>query len=85
MSLYARQLNINDLERSLAVETAAFPPAEAATREKVVRSITDPKTTNFCAWHVEAAVRALEGDVRALGREAAGHTGSCTGLHITSR
>lgn len=43
MSLYARQLNINDLERSLAVETAAFPPAEAATREKVVRSITDPR------------------------------------------
>ncbi|KAF4495079.1 Polyamine N-acetyltransferase 1 [Fusarium agapanthi] len=36
MSLYARQLNINDLERSLAVETAAFPPAEAATREKVI-------------------------------------------------
>jgi hypothetical protein len=40
MSLYARQLNINDLERSLAVETAAFPPAEAATREKVVISMT---------------------------------------------
>ncbi|KAF5679516.1 hypothetical protein FCIRC_6129 [Fusarium circinatum] len=36
MSLYARQLNIDDLERSLAVETAAFPPAEAATREKVI-------------------------------------------------
>lgn len=43
MSLYARQLNIYDLERSLAVETAAFPPAEAATREKVVRFIADPK------------------------------------------
>lgn len=35
MSLYVRQLNINDLEKSLVVETAAFPPAEAATREKV--------------------------------------------------
>lgn len=35
MALYIRQLNINDLERSLVVETAAFPPAEAATREKV--------------------------------------------------
>ncbi|KAM0558236.1 hypothetical protein ACHAPJ_004923 [Fusarium lateritium] len=35
MSLYVRQLNINDLERSLVVETAAFPPAEAATREKI--------------------------------------------------
>ncbi|KAF5016762.1 hypothetical protein F66182_11446 [Fusarium sp. NRRL 66182] len=35
MSLYIRQLNLNDLEPSLAVETAAFPPAEAATREKI--------------------------------------------------
>lgn len=35
MSLYVRQLTIDDLERSLVVETAAFPPAEAATREKV--------------------------------------------------
>ncbi|KAF9773942.1 hypothetical protein IL306_008155 [Fusarium sp. DS 682] len=40
MSLYARQLNINDLERSLAVETAAFPPAEAATREKIEYRLT---------------------------------------------
>lgn len=35
MALYIRQLDIGDLERSLVVETAAFPPAEAATREKV--------------------------------------------------
>ncbi|RBR11640.1 uncharacterized protein FIESC28_08867 [Fusarium coffeatum] len=35
MSLYVRQLSINDLEESLVVETAAFPPAEAATREKI--------------------------------------------------
>ncbi|ENH65255.1 Polyamine N-acetyltransferase 1 [Fusarium oxysporum f. sp. cubense race 1] len=40
MSLYARQLNINDLERSLAVETAAFPPAEAATRQKIEYRLT---------------------------------------------
>ncbi|KAF4344287.1 polyamine n-acetyltransferase 1 [Fusarium beomiforme] len=40
MSLYARQLNINDLERSLSVETAAFPPAEAATREKIEYRLT---------------------------------------------
>lgn len=38
MSLYFRQLSINDLEESLVVETAAFPPAEAATREKVRKS-----------------------------------------------
>ncbi|RGP60419.1 hypothetical protein FLONG3_10885 [Fusarium longipes] len=40
MSLYVRQLNINDLERSLVVETAAFPPAEAATREKIEYRLT---------------------------------------------
>jgi hypothetical protein len=32
---YIRQLTIQDLDECLAVETAAFPPAEAATREKV--------------------------------------------------
>ncbi|EEU41506.1 uncharacterized protein NECHADRAFT_87656 [Fusarium vanettenii 77-13-4] len=40
MALYIRQLNINDLERSLVVETAAFPPAEAATREKIEYRLT---------------------------------------------
>ncbi|KAK7211492.1 hypothetical protein V2G26_018670 [Clonostachys chloroleuca] len=35
MALYIRELDIGDLERSLVVETAAFPPAEAATREKI--------------------------------------------------
>ena len=39
MPLYVRQLSINDLEESLVVETAAFPPAEAATREKVREAI----------------------------------------------
>ncbi|UPK99667.1 hypothetical protein LCI18_010602 [Fusarium solani-melongenae] len=40
MALYVRQLNINDLERSVVVETAAFPPAEAATREKIEYRLT---------------------------------------------
>ncbi|KAF5673429.1 acetyltransferase [Fusarium heterosporum] len=40
MSLYVRQLDIDDLERSLVVETAAFPPAEAATREKIEYRLT---------------------------------------------
>ncbi|KAJ4325903.1 hypothetical protein N0V84_003289 [Fusarium piperis] len=40
MALYIRQLNINDLERSLVVETAAFPPAEAASREKIEYRLT---------------------------------------------
>ncbi|KIL90496.1 acetyltransferase [Fusarium avenaceum] len=40
MSLYVRQLTIDDLERSLVVETAAFPPAEAATREKIDYRLT---------------------------------------------
>lgn len=40
MALYIRQLSINDLERSLVVETAAFPPAEAATREKIEYRLT---------------------------------------------
>ncbi|KAF4983411.1 hypothetical protein FZEAL_1140 [Fusarium zealandicum] len=35
MALYIRPLSISDLDRSLKVETAAFPPAEAATREKL--------------------------------------------------
>ncbi|EKJ74092.1 hypothetical protein FPSE_05746 [Fusarium pseudograminearum CS3096] len=40
MSLYVRQLSIDDLERSLVVETAAFPPAEAASREKIEYRLT---------------------------------------------
>ncbi|KAL0935748.1 GNAT family [Colletotrichum truncatum] len=35
MAAYIRPLSIADLDRCLAVETAAFPPAEAATREKI--------------------------------------------------
>ncbi|KAJ3454739.1 hypothetical protein MRS44_013339 [Fusarium solani] len=33
-------LDLNDLETGLAVETAAFPPAEAATREKIECRLT---------------------------------------------
>jgi hypothetical protein len=32
---YIRQLTINDLDECVAVEAAAFPPNEAASREKV--------------------------------------------------
>ena len=35
MALYIRALSIDDLDRCQKVEHAAFPPAEAATREKV--------------------------------------------------
>lgn len=35
MSLYIRVLSIDDLDRCQKVEQSAFPPAEAATREKV--------------------------------------------------
>ncbi|KAK1726528.1 acyl-CoA N-acyltransferase [Colletotrichum acutatum] len=34
MDLYIRPLSLNDLDRCVTVEAAAFPPAEAATREK---------------------------------------------------
>ncbi|KAH7329628.1 acyl-CoA N-acyltransferase [Stachybotrys elegans] len=40
MALYIRPLSIADLEPCLAVETAAFPPAEAATREKIEYRLT---------------------------------------------
>ncbi|KAG5954668.1 hypothetical protein E4U58_007519 [Claviceps cyperi] len=35
MSVHIRRLSIADLEFCLAVESAAFPPAEAASREKI--------------------------------------------------
>ncbi|UPL03410.1 hypothetical protein LCI18_014344 [Fusarium solani-melongenae] len=40
MALYIRQLDVDDLETGFAVETAAFPPAEAATREKIEYRLT---------------------------------------------
>lgn len=35
MTLYIRPLSVSDLDQCVTVESAAFPPAEAATREKV--------------------------------------------------
>lgn len=35
MAAYIRVLSTDDLDRCSVVESAAFPPAEAATREKV--------------------------------------------------
>ncbi|KAK1569799.1 acetyltransferase [Colletotrichum navitas] len=35
MELYIRPLSIEDLDQCATVESAAFPPAEAATREKI--------------------------------------------------
>ncbi|KAK2039458.1 acetyltransferase [Colletotrichum somersetense] len=35
MELYIRPLSIEDLEQCATVESAAFPPGEAATREKI--------------------------------------------------
>ncbi|KAH7152941.1 acyl-CoA N-acyltransferase [Dactylonectria macrodidyma] len=35
MEAYIRPLSVRDLEKCVAVETAAFPPEEAASREKI--------------------------------------------------
>ncbi|KAG6267516.1 hypothetical protein E4U47_005218 [Claviceps purpurea] len=44
MSVHIRRLSIADLESCLAVESAAFPPAEAASREKIeYRLVTCPE------------------------------------------
>ncbi|KAK1703138.1 acetyltransferase [Colletotrichum lupini] len=40
MDLYIRLLLVNDLDRCVIVEAAAFPPAEAATREKIEYRLT---------------------------------------------
>ncbi|KAK1623179.1 acetyltransferase [Colletotrichum phormii] len=40
MDLYIRPLTIDDLDRCETVEAAAFPPAEAATREKIEYRLT---------------------------------------------
>ncbi|KZL79023.1 gnat family, partial [Colletotrichum incanum] len=40
MELYIRPLSIKDLDQCAAVESAAFPPAEAATREKIEYRLT---------------------------------------------
>ncbi|KAJ3523164.1 hypothetical protein NM208_g12556 [Fusarium decemcellulare] len=40
MALYARFYTIDDVDRALAMEQAAFPPAEGATREKIEYRLT---------------------------------------------
>ncbi|OHF01672.1 acetyltransferase [Colletotrichum orchidophilum] len=40
MEFYMRPLSVSDLDQCVTVETAAFPPAEAATREKIEYRLT---------------------------------------------
>ncbi|KAH8898883.1 acetyltransferase [Thozetella sp. PMI_491] len=40
MDTYIRPLSVRDVERCAVVESAAFPPAEAATREKIEYRLT---------------------------------------------
>ncbi|WQF84181.1 Putative GNAT domain, acyl-CoA N-acyltransferase [Colletotrichum destructivum] len=40
MTLYIRPLSVRDLDQCVTVESAAFPPAEAATREKIEYRLT---------------------------------------------